>query len=45
MIHLLVRSCKGATAEDIRRRIEAGASIEAIGDEIRRTGDGESGPP
>ena len=31
--------------KDIRRRIEAKASIEAIGEEIQRTGTDESGPP
>ena len=31
--------------KDIRRRIEAGASIEAIGEQIQRTGTDKSGPP
>jgi ABC-type multidrug transport system fused ATPase/permease subunit len=31
--------------KDIRRRIEAGASIEAIGEQIQRTWTDESGPP
>jgi hypothetical protein len=31
--------------KDIRRRIEAGASIEAIGEEIHRTDPDKSGPP
>jgi hypothetical protein len=31
--------------KDIRRRIEAGASIEAIAEQIHRTGTDEKGPP
>jgi hypothetical protein len=31
--------------KDIRRRIEAGASIEAIGEPIQRTGLDKSEPP
>jgi ABC transporter transmembrane region len=31
--------------KDIRRRIEAGASIEAIGEQIRRTDPDKAGPP
>ena len=31
--------------KDIRRRIEAGASVEAIGEEIQRSGPEQSGPP
>ena len=31
--------------KDIRRRIEAGASVEAIGEEILRSGPEQSGPP
>ena len=31
--------------KDIRRRIEAGAPIEAIGEQIQRTGTDKSGPP
>ena len=31
--------------KDIRRRIEAGASVEAIGEQIQRTGTDKSGPP
>ena len=31
--------------KDIRRRIEAGASIEAIGAEIERTAPDKNGPP
>jgi hypothetical protein len=31
--------------KDIRRRIEAGASIEAIGEQIHRTGTDKSGAP
>ena len=30
--------------KDVRRRIEAGASIEAIGEQIQRTGTDKSGP-
>ena len=31
--------------KDIRRRIEAGASVEAVGEQILRTGSDKSGPP
>jgi hypothetical protein len=31
--------------KDIRRRIEAGASVEAIGKEIQRTDTDKGGPP
>jgi ABC-type multidrug transport system fused ATPase/permease subunit len=31
--------------KDIRRRIEAGASVEAVGEQIQRTGTDRSGPP
>jgi hypothetical protein len=31
--------------KDIRRRIEAGASVEAIGEQIQRTGTDKSGSP
>jgi hypothetical protein len=31
--------------KDIRRRIEAGASVEAIGEQIQRTDPDKSGPP
>jgi hypothetical protein len=31
--------------KDIRRRIEAGASVEAVGEQMQRTGTDRSGPP
>jgi ABC-type multidrug transport system fused ATPase/permease subunit len=31
--------------KDIRRRIEAGASVEAVGEQMQRTGTDSSGPP
>src|SRR4029079_3192856 len=31
--------------KDIRRRIEAGASVEAVGEQIQRTGSEKRGPP
>jgi ABC-type multidrug transport system fused ATPase/permease subunit len=31
--------------KDIRRRIEAGASVEAVGEQMRRFGSDKSGPP
>jgi ABC-type multidrug transport system fused ATPase/permease subunit len=31
--------------KDIRRRIEAGASVEAVGDQIERAASGKGGPP
>jgi hypothetical protein len=31
--------------KDIRRRIEAGASVEAVGEQMQRTGSDKSGPP
>jgi ABC-type multidrug transport system fused ATPase/permease subunit len=31
--------------KDIRHRIEAGASVDAIGDQVQRTGSDKSGPP
>ena len=30
--------------KDIRRRIEAGASVEAVGEKVRRNGSDKSGP-
>jgi hypothetical protein len=31
--------------KDIRRRIEAGAWVEAVGEQMRRFGSDKSGPP